>query len=198
MVQDRNNFSPRLAWPFVPSITTKQPCGGLRYVQFQRQGRRHDARELFRLGKREWPVCDDRVVHEHITAASPSLPSRRPSRQAGTSATSYTVRYVNPNLRDGYTQQWNASIEQALWNTSFQLSYIGMKSTNLNYRREIGRPEASTTPWSNSRYVYYGFTSVELIDQGLMTHTIRYNSSSIVVGTTVPGAWRLGVGFPDH
>src|SRR3989442_7320640 len=62
-----------------------------------------------------------------------NLSSPFPPTAGGVSAVSgLSVSGVNPNLKRPTTQQWNATIEQALpWKVSMRMSYEGAKGTQL-------------------------------------------------------------------
>ncbi|MFN0165356.1 MAG: carboxypeptidase regulatory-like domain-containing protein [Bryobacteraceae bacterium] len=74
---------------------------------------------------------------------------------------------INPNLRDAAFTQWNLSVERDIgFSTALRLSYIGSKSSFLQYSREINRPPASTIPFAASRNPYPLFQSVSYTDNG--------------------------------
>jgi hypothetical protein len=65
-----------------------------------------------------------------------------------------------------YVQQWNLTLEKALLDISFRASYIGTKSTNLVYNRDINQRSA---PNDNKSRPYYdkGFSgTVDYMDNG--------------------------------
>jgi hypothetical protein len=73
----------------------------------------------------------------------------RPS--AGTVAGA-TLNAVDPNARTGYTQQWNATIQQQLPAAiGLTVSYAGTKGTKLNARPNINQPVPGTTPIAQRR-----------------------------------------------
>jgi len=109
-----------------------------------------------------------------LSFPSPFLASSGPNQSA-----SYGVGFVTPNYRDPYVQQWNLSLEQEYWKTAFRFSYIGSKSTNLLWGRDINQMKPSTTPFDISgcstvglrpvptcRRNYYGYSSVSMTDGG--------------------------------
>jgi hypothetical protein len=113
------------------------------------------------------------------TVGQPTLSFPSPFLSTGTAAASYSLGFVSPRYRDPYMQQWNISLEREIWHTAVRLSYVGDKSTNLTWSRNINQVPASTTPYNISgcstpgarpnptcRYMYFGFTSVNMIDNG--------------------------------
>jgi len=57
----------------------------------------------------------------------------------GEAPPSLTASGFNPHVANPYVQQWNLTLEKALWETSFRASYIGTKSVNLIYGRDINQ-----------------------------------------------------------
>lgn len=84
---------------------------------------------------------------------------------SGTTSTQ-NVAGANPHLKTPYTQQWNLTLEQQVGNLGVRLSYLGSRSVNLLYRRNINPPAASTTPFSTSRRAYPIYNQVIYIDAG--------------------------------
>jgi hypothetical protein len=72
-----------------------------------------------------------------------------------------------PNMKVPYTQQWNFTVErQFAGNTSVRFSYIGTRTTQMQYIRNLNIPVPSTTPYSASRKPYTNFGVMSLLDQG--------------------------------
>ncbi len=78
-----------------------------------------------------------------------------------------TINAVNPSLGDSYTQQINVTLERAVWmQTGVRVSYIGMLSRHLPYRRNLNQPPASTTPFTASRRLYPQFNTITYTESG--------------------------------
>ena len=45
----------------------------------------------------------------------------------------------DPHLINPYVQQWNLTLEKQLWDNAFRITYLGTKSTNLVYTRDINQ-----------------------------------------------------------
>jgi hypothetical protein len=66
-----------------------------------------------------------------------------------------------------YTQQWNFTVErQFAGNTAVRLSYIGTRTNQMQYIRNLNIPQPSTTRYSVSRKPYQKFGVMSLLDQG--------------------------------
>lgn len=169
LVQDRNNFAPRLGFAFRPFNNNKTVLrGGYNIFTVGKLGA--GLRGIFLpLLQTGGPFALAETFINQIPAAGsdPSLafPNPFPATQ-GSAASSYSISTTNPNLRDGYLQQWNLGVEHEIWSTAVGISYTGNKTTNGQYSRNINLPIPSTTPFSPSRYLYRNFTSVRYFDQG--------------------------------
>lgn len=92
-----------------------------------------------------------------------SFPS--PFLSSGSTSTQ-NVNGVNPDLKSPYTQQWNFTIEHQISSIGLRASYVGTKSVNLVYRRNLNELAPSTTPFSTSRYQYQQYNQIIWADSG--------------------------------
>jgi hypothetical protein len=93
---------------------------------------------------------------------------------------------IYPNARTGYTQQWNAALQQQLPGAiSLTLSYAGTKGTKLNARPNINQPVPGLTPIAQRR-PYPRFDTISGTEN-------RY--SSIYHGLQVTGEKRFSRGL---
>jgi hypothetical protein len=99
---------------------------------------------------------------------------------------------VNPNLRIGYMQQWNLTIERQVGGFVLGASYVGTHTVNIPYERNIDQPVASTTPFSISALPYPNYASVDWVDNGA---TERYNALQLYVRRTFGTNLFLNAGF---
>ncbi|HYL37727.1 MAG TPA: TonB-dependent receptor [Bryobacteraceae bacterium] len=76
------------------------------------------------------------------------------------------VAGVNPHLRNPYTQQWNLTVEQQVGSVGLRVSYLGSRSVDLLYRRNLNQPPASTMPFSNALRPYGLYNQVIFADTG--------------------------------
>jgi hypothetical protein len=76
------------------------------------------------------------------------------------------VQGKNPHLKIPYTQQWNLTIEQQVKEMGFRVSYVGTRTVNLPYRRNLNLPPPSTTLFSASRRPYPQYNQVIWTDNG--------------------------------
>ena len=74
---------------------------------------------------------------------SPFLPSGAASVQ--------NVDAVNPHLKTPYTQQWNLTVERQVASFGLRASYVGSRTDQLVYLRNLNLPLPSTTSFTTSR-----------------------------------------------
>jgi hypothetical protein len=81
---------------------------------------------------------------------------------------SLTASGFNPHLANPYVQQWNLTVEKALWETSFRASYIGTKTVNLIYSRDINQRVTPSQNVNTTRPYYpNGYAgSISYLDNG--------------------------------
>jgi hypothetical protein len=101
-----------------------------------------------------------------LSGGAPALTLQRPFLERGTTG-NVDVTGLSQYLRNAYAQQWNFTVERALFgSTGLRLSYVGAKSTQLVYGRNINQPPASTVPFNNSRRPFPAFRNIILRDNG--------------------------------
>jgi hypothetical protein len=76
------------------------------------------------------------------------------------------IQGKNPDLKIPYTQQWNLTIERQLGDVGLRASYVGSRSVNLLYRRNLNLPPPSTTPFTASRRPYPQYNQIIWTDNG--------------------------------
>ncbi len=76
------------------------------------------------------------------------------------------VTGVNPGLKTPYTQQWELSVERQLAGVGLRVSYVGSRSDQLVYARNLNQPVPSTTPFSTTEYFYPSYTQITYLDSG--------------------------------
>jgi hypothetical protein len=66
------------------------------------------------------------------------------------------------NLTSPYVQQWNLTIEQSLgFQTGLRLSYVGVKTTQLIYGKNINQAHAGTLPYNPANVPYLNYQSIQ-------------------------------------
>ena len=96
-------------------------------------------------------------------AALFSFPS--PFLNSGTTAVQ-NVTGVNPNIKTPYTQQWNLTIEHQMGAFGFRISYLGSRTVDLLYQRNLNQAPVSTTPFTTALLPYQIYNTVNYVDSG--------------------------------
>ena len=81
-------------------------------------------------------------------------------------AGSQNVQGKNPHMKIPYTQQWNLTVEQQVAGVGVRASYVGTRTVNLIYRRNLNELAPSTTPFDASRRPYPLYNQVIWSDNG--------------------------------
>ncbi|MGH9163210.1 MAG: TonB-dependent receptor domain-containing protein [Vicinamibacteraceae bacterium] len=63
------------------------------------------------------------------------------------------------DVKDGYIQQFNVTVERQVGDVGVRISYIGTRARGLNYNLQINKPEPSLEPFSQSRRPYTQFVN---------------------------------------
>ncbi|MGH9352181.1 MAG: hypothetical protein ACRD2G_08490, partial [Terriglobia bacterium] len=92
-----------------------------------------------------------------------SFPS--PFLSSGTTSTQ-NVNGINPNLKDPDTQQWQLSVERQLGGVGLRISYLGARSDQLIFRRNLNQPAPSTTAFLITERRYQTYNQVIYSDSG--------------------------------
>jgi hypothetical protein len=92
-----------------------------------------------------------------------SFPS--PFLTSGTTSVQ-NVAGVNPHLKTPYTEQWNLTVEHQVGSVGLRISYLGTRSVDLVYRRNLNEPPPSTTHFSTDERPYHLFKNVTYADSG--------------------------------
>jgi hypothetical protein len=161
---DRLNFAPRigLAWTAMPKLVVRSAYGFF-YQHTFRQGR-------------ENLLAENEPFLQNLTASQgPGTPNPitldsgpPPNFFANALQTQVSVRGNDPNLKNGYVQQWNLTLQYALakdW--IFEVGYVGNKGTHLSRFWNANQPSvAGTSATLGARRPNQGFGDVEYMDSG--------------------------------
>lgn len=79
---------------------------------------------------------------------------------------SQSVNGINPHLKVGYFQQWSFTIEQEVADFDLGGSYVGTKTSNLPYVRNLNQVRSGTAPFSASNQPYPNYFSITWADNG--------------------------------
>jgi hypothetical protein len=111
------------------------------------------------------PFVSNETFNNQIVNGSPLFAFPEPFLAVG-SLGSQDINALGVNAFNPYTMQWNASVEQELLGMGMRVSYLGTRSVNLLYRRNLNQPVASTVPFNNDRRPYPQFRNINFIENG--------------------------------
>jgi hypothetical protein len=111
------------------------------------------------------PFSGSVTYNNAITNGVPLFSFPSPFLTSGTSSVQ-NVNAVNPNLKTPYTQQWNMTIEQQVASVGLRISYVGSRTIDLVYRRNLNLPIPSTTPFTTSRRPDQLYNQIIYADSG--------------------------------
>jgi hypothetical protein len=101
-----------------------------------------------------------------ITSNTPALTLQQPFLARGTTG-NVDVTGLSVDMRNAYVQQWNLTVERDLGlSTGLRVSYVGSKSTNLVYGRNVNQPIPSTVPFNQNRRPYPLFRNIVMRENG--------------------------------
>ena len=111
------------------------------------------------------PFSGSTTYQNAIAGGVPLFQFPTPLLTSGTAATQ-NVNGVNPNIRDPYTEQINLTVEHQVGPFGFRVSYVGSRSINLLYLRNLNEPAPTTTPFSTKLYPYQLYSTIAYADNG--------------------------------
>lgn len=116
-------------------------------------------------GMNAGPFAGQVTYNNSIQSGVPLFSFPQPFLTAGTTATQ-NVQGTNPHLRSPYTQEWNFTVEQQIRDIGFRVSYVGIHSSQIIYRRNLNELPPSTVPFSTSRLFYPIYNQIIYADNG--------------------------------
>lgn len=124
-----------------------------------------------------------------ISKGVPLLTFTQPFIGSSGTVGAVSITGLDRKLRNPYVQQWNLTVERNLgWQTGLRLSYVGTKTTQLIYERDLNQVSASTTPFAQSRTRYPFFQHTYLFSNGAVQ---SYNAATAEINHN----WKKGISF---
>jgi hypothetical protein len=126
-----------------------------------------------------------------VTNGVPLFRFPSPFLPTGTTAVQ-NVAGVNPNLKTPYTQQWNLTLERQVGALGLRASYVGSRSINLVYQRNLNEPTPSTTPFTTALFPNQLYSNINYYDNG---GTDFYNALELLVQKKLGKNLTFNTGF---
>jgi hypothetical protein len=156
---DNNNFDPRvgLAWrPFGTTKTVFRSAWGVY---------RNTLSSAAFNNLTSGPFVSNETFNNQIVNGQPLFAFPEPFLGVG-SLGSQDVSGLGVDVFNPYTMQWNATVEQELLGMGTRVSYLGTRSVNLLYRRNLNQPAPSTTPFNNNRRPFPQYRNISMVENG--------------------------------
>jgi len=157
---DKNNIKPRIGFAYKPFNSDKTVIRG-GYGIYSNLIYATLARSHLTGG----PFSGSVTYNNRIDNGVPLFRFPSPFLSSGSAAVQ-NVNGVNPQLKVPYTQQWNLTVERQIASVGLRASYVGSRSVNLIYRRNLNLPAPSTTPFTTSRRPNQRFNQTIFADNG--------------------------------
>ena len=111
------------------------------------------------------PFSGSVTYTNRFTSGTPLFSFPAPFLSSGTTSVQ-NVNGLNPHIGMPYTEQWNLTVEHEAAGMGLRLSYLGSRSVNLVYRRNLNQPPPGLTPFSTSLRPYGLYNQVIYGDSG--------------------------------
>ena len=154
---DKNNLVPRLGLAVRPWEKTVIRAGYGIYL---------DNFGMAWIRNQSAPVFSFSETFQNTDRRNPTFSFPNPFGAVGSLGT-ITASGVKVDFKNPYMQQWSLTVEREVFaEIGVRASYIGSKSTQLGYRRDLNVPPPSTTPFTNARRPFPQFGALLFSDNG--------------------------------
>ena len=163
---DRNNFAPRFGFAYSLGAKTVIRGGyGIFYTNSQA------FLNNFVINRRQPPFAETQQITS--STATPQINIANPFVSAS-AALVVGTQNINPDFKEGYTQQWNLTVQRQLpFNISLDAGYVANKGTNLDELVFYNIPTPGPTATIQARRPFPGWGTALSMDPYV---TSSYNS----------------------
>ncbi|HKD08410.1 MAG TPA: hypothetical protein VKB79_21090, partial [Bryobacteraceae bacterium] len=144
--RDLNNFAPRLGFAYDPFGDGKTAIRGGYGFFFDRTigAAVSDVDQTtpgFSYAATTFPDANGADLRYSQGIPTPTPPSPTPTLQPAPTRGITSVYLINPNIRSGYVESYNLTIQRQLpWNNTLQVAYVGNEGIKLFFNRNVNQP----------------------------------------------------------
>lgn len=122
-----------------------------------------------------------------------SFPNPYPASTSLATVPSQSILGYPKQTSNGHTHQFSATYEIELDKTGFRISYVGSRSTGLNYSVDTNKPQPGTTPFTTSRRPYPQFVTTTMLryDGGANYDALQFDAKRRVGNFTFTANYSL-------
>ena len=166
---DRNNFAPRFGFAYAVDASTVIRGGyGIFYTNSQ------SFLNNFVINRRQPPFAETQAITS--STATPQIDISNPFPNAS-AALVINTQNINPYFREGYTQQWNLTVQRMLpFGVSVEAGYVANKGTNLGELAFYNIPTPGPTATIQARRPFPSWGTALSLDSYV---TSSYNSLQV-------------------
>jgi hypothetical protein len=119
------------------------------------------------------------------------FPNPYPDSTSGRTIPSQSVNGYPRDLSHGHIHQYSVSYEQEIAHIGLRASYLGSRSTGLDYTVNVNLPKPSTITFDPSRRIYPQFVATNLIrdDGGAKFNAVQISAQRRLGGLTFNGSY---------
>jgi hypothetical protein len=165
---ERGNFAPRIAVAYRLKDNTVLRGGYGVYTEFLGKWIRAEGGGPFQISETYFNTVQN---GQPLLQFPNPFPSGVSSNIPSQSANGYPLE-----TRNGYIQQYNATLEHQVRDVGLRLSYVGSRNSGMNYNLSINKPQPSLIPFSAVRRPYPQFVNVSYVQ---MDGRNRYDSFTL-------------------
>ncbi|WP_187143248.1 TonB-dependent receptor [Terriglobus albidus] len=161
---DKSNVAPRVGAAY--QVTSRSVIRGGYGLYISRLGSSGNFNNFLPINPQlgsTGPFSISEIYNNASNGSTFSFPNPYPSSTGTAVAPSQSILGYPLQTEHGHIHQFSATYEIELKNTGFRVSYVGSRSTGLNYSVNINKPAPSTTAFASSRNPYPQFVSTTLI-----------------------------------
>jgi outer membrane receptor protein involved in Fe transport len=157
---DKNNWAPRFGFSYQigsQARTVLRGGWGIYYAHFSGN---------VAGGLAAGPFAISTTSTNNFVNGQPLFTFANPFASPGASG-ALNLNAISPTMGNSRTMQYTLSLEhEIVRDLGIRMSYIGSKSAQMIYRRNVNQPLASTMPFANSRRPYPLFNNIIYSDNG--------------------------------